>query len=85
MAIADFSKEVANLRATLNGTPQEMATNMAALREQAKLVGSSTSFSLAEVAKAQRVLAQAGLEAQDILRATPDVLKFAQAGDFKNL
>lgn len=83
--IAEFSKEVANLRATLNGTPQEMATNMAALREQAKLVGSTTSFSLAEVAKTQRVLAQAGLEAQDILRATPDVLKFAEAGDFKNL
>ena len=80
-AIADFSKEVATLKATIGGTAEQMS----ALREQAKLVGSSTSFSLAEVAKAQRVLAQAGLEAQDILRATPDVLKFAQAGDFKNL
>lgn len=80
-AIAEFSKEVATLKATIGGTAEEMS----ALREQAKLVGSSTSFSLAEVAKAQRVLAQAGLEAQDILRATPDVLKFAQAGDFKNL
>ena len=80
-AIADFSKEVATLKATIGGTAEQMS----ALREQAKLVGSSTSFSLAEVAKAQRVLAQAGLEAQDILRATPDVLKFAQAGDFKQL
>ena len=80
-AIAEFSKEVATLKATIGGTAEQMS----ALREQAKLVGSSTSFSLAEVAKAQRVLAQAGLEAQDILRATPDVLKFAQAGDFKNL
>jgi len=80
-AIAEFSKEVATLKATIGGTAEEMS----ALREQAKLVGSSTSFSLAEVAKTQRVLAQAGLEAQDILRATPDVLKFAQAGDFRNL
>lgn len=80
-SIAQFSKEVAYLKATLGGTADQMAE----LRDQAKQIGSATSFSLAEVAKAQRVLAQAGLDAQSVLKATTDVLKFAQAGDFKDL
>ena len=72
----DFETAQNQLQATLNVT----ADDMAALREQAKLLGRTTEFSATQTTEAQVQLAQAGFDLNEILAATPAVLALASAG-----
>jgi hypothetical protein len=51
------------------------------LREQAKFLGKTTFFTASQVADAQKFLAMAGFNPDQILKATPNVLNLALAGD----
>ena len=72
----DFETAQNQLQATLNVT----ADDMAALREQAKLLGRTTEFSATQTTEAQVQLAQAGFDLNEILASTPAVLALASAG-----
>jgi len=74
--LARFDKELATLRAVTRGTAEDMA----AFSEQARRLGATTVFGASQAAEAQKFLAQAGLEVNQVLAATPDVLSLAQAG-----
>ena len=75
--IYGFEEQMNALRAVINGTDEDMA----ALRDQAKELGSTTSFSASEAAKAQTELAKAGLDVTEVLEAMPGVLQLAEAGN----
>jgi hypothetical protein len=57
------------------------AAEISNLREQAKLLGKTTFFTASQVADAQKFLAMAGFNPDQILKATPNVLNLALAGD----
>lgn len=50
------------------------------LREQAKLLGSTTKFTASEAAQGMNFLAMAGFDTQQIMKAMPGVLDLASAG-----
>lgn len=54
---------------------------MAELEEQAKLLGRTTERTASEAASAQRELARAGFEVNEVLATTPHVLNLAVAGE----
>ena len=72
----DFEVAQNQLQATLLTTKEAMIE----LRDQAKQLGGSTQFSASQVTEAQNQLAQAGLDMNQILKATPGVLNLAAAG-----
>jgi hypothetical protein len=53
------------------------AAEISNLREQAKLLGKTTFFTASQVADAQKFLAMAGFNPDQILKATPNVLNLA--------
>lgn len=74
--IRDFSTEMASLRAVSRASVEDMER----LENQARLLGATTAFGANQAAQAQRFLAQGGLEVNQILGATPQVMRLAQAG-----
>lgn len=74
--IADFQAAMNGLAATSNATAEEMNR----LEKQARELGAVSQFSAQQAAEGQRFLAQAGFEVNEILGATPGILKLAAAG-----
>lgn len=74
--IADFDTALRGLQAVSKATSGQMAD----LEKQARELGATTSFSASEAANAQRFLAMAGLDVNEVLGATPGILKLAIAG-----
>lgn len=73
--IENFDKSVSNLSA-ITGTTKEQLTG---LTEQAKLLGSTTAFTAAQVLDAQTELAKLGFTLEQVEQATPAVLSLAAA------
>lgn len=71
-----FDDEMRKVQATAGATTKEFE----ALRNQAKDLGSTTSWSASEAAQAQFEFAKAGFTANEILKATPSILNTAIAG-----
>lgn len=71
-----FDDEIRKVQATAGTTNKEFQ----ALRNQAKELGSTTSWSASEAAQAQFEFAKAGFTANEILKATPSILNTAIAG-----
>ena len=71
-----FDDEMRKVQATAGATTKEFE----ALRNQAKNLGSTTSWSASEAAQAQFEFAKAGFTANEILKATPSILNTAIAG-----
>lgn len=74
--IRDFSTEMASLRAVSRASAEDMER----LENQARLLGATTAFGANQAAQAQRFLAQGGLDVNQVLGATPQVMRLAQAG-----
>lgn len=74
--IADFQGAMNGLAAVSGATADEMAR----LEEQARSLGATSQFSAQQAAEGQRFLAQAGFEVNEILGATPGILRLASAG-----
>jgi len=75
--IANFETELNKLQAVSGST----ASQMAALEDQARSLGATTTFAANEAAQAQVFLAQAGFKSNEVLKATPGILKLAIAGN----
>ena len=73
--IVDFDQAVANLQAISGSSAQEIGK----LSDQAKELGSSTSFTASEVAGLQTELAKLGFGTGEIEQSTESILKFAKA------
>ena len=72
---AAFGNSIARLGVVSGATTAQMA----GLEKQARDLGATTLFTAQQTADAQTFLAQAGFDAQEILRATPGVLQLATA------
>jgi TP901 family phage tail tape measure protein len=64
----------------LNAVTRATTKDMAAMEKQARSLGATSVFSATEAANAQRFLAQAGFDVNEVLTATPTALRLAQAG-----
>lgn len=73
---ASFEDAMLGLQAVSGAT----ASQMAELEKQARTLGATSSFSAEQAGNAQRYLAMAGLEVNEVLSATPGILKLAVAG-----
>lgn len=73
---ADFEKSMNRVRGLTGATGREFEK----LEQLAKDLGETTQFSASESADAMGFLAQAGFETTEILKALPDVLNLAAAG-----
>lgn len=73
---ASFEDAMLGLQAVSGAT----ASQMADLEKQARTLGATSSFSAEQAGNAQRYLAMAGLEVNEVLSATPGILKLAVAG-----
>ncbi|MEL7183332.1 MAG: phage tail tape measure protein [Pseudomonadota bacterium] len=76
-AAGDFEASVNRLGAVSRAN----AGDLAALKDQARDLGSTTKFTAGEAADGMSFLAMAGFEANDILSATPGVLQLAAAAN----
>lgn len=74
--IMQFEDAMLGLQATTRGTTDQMA----ALEAQARSLGATSVFSATETANAQRFLAQAGFDVNQVLASSADTLRLAQAG-----
>ena len=74
---AEFEAGVSKVKAIAGATSEQIA----ALREQAKQLGKTTFFTASQVSAAQKFLAMAGFNTEQIRSATPQVLDLALAGD----
>lgn len=74
---ASFEAGMSKVKAITGATADEMK----ALRDQAKELGATTFFTASQVADAQKFLAMAGFTPDQILKASPQVLDLALAGD----
>lgn len=72
----DFEAGMNKVQALSGATGEELA----AMRDLAKDLGSSTQFSASEAAEAMSFLAMAGFDAQQTMEALPGVLNLAAAG-----
>lgn len=70
---ADFERAMNGVKAVTGATGAEFT----ALRDQAKALGASTSFSAGQAAEAQGELAKAGFDVQEVIAALPGVLDLA--------
>lgn len=77
--IATFEETLNGLRAVSGAT----AAQMASLEDQARTLGATSRFSAEKAAQGQRFLAQAGLEVNEIMSATPGILNLATAGQLE--
>ncbi|OBX36996.1 phage-related minor tail protein [Halomonas elongata] len=73
---AQFEDSMLGLQAVSGAT----ASQMAALEDQARTLGATSAFSAQQAGQAQRFLAQAGFEVNEVLSATPGILDLATAG-----
>ncbi|MGE6580405.1 phage tail tape measure protein [Vreelandella aquamarina] len=71
-----FEDSMLGLQAVSGAT----VTQMAELQKQARTLGATSMFSAEQAGNAQRYLAQAGFEVNEILKATPGLLNLAAAG-----
>lgn len=76
-ATATFQKSMNSIQAKTSATTSEMKE----METQARLLGSTTSFSASQAADAMAFLGQAGLDVNEILAATPQVLALAAASN----
>ncbi len=74
--ISRFDDSMLGLKATISGTAEQMVL----LEDQARKLGASTIYSADQAAGAQRFLAQAGFDVNEVLSATPGILNIATAG-----
>ena len=74
--IMDFQTEMSGLQAVARASVEDLAR----LEQQARLLGATTAYGANQAAQAQKFLAQGGLEVNQILGATPQVMRLAQAG-----
>ncbi|UQI38783.1 phage tail tape measure protein [Vreelandella venusta] len=74
--IMDFQAEMSGLQAVARASVEDLAR----LEQQARLLGATTAYGANQAAQAQKFLAQGGLEVNQILGATPQVMRLAQAG-----
>src|SRR5690625_450768 len=73
---AGFEDSMLGLQAVSRATAQQMKT----LEDQARSLGATSMFSAQHAGDAQRFLAMAGLEVNEVLSATPGILRLATAG-----
>lgn len=73
--LASFDQAMRGVQATSQATAAEMAV----LEKQARELGATSVFSAQQAADAQRFLAQAGFDVNEILGATPGLLQLAAA------
>lgn len=78
-AAGDFENEITKAFAIMGPLTDEQKKKMSEFAQQ--LSGEST-FSIQEVAKAFFYLASAGLTAEETVKMLPQILKFAEAGNF---
>ena len=74
--VADFQAAMNGLAAVSGATADQMAS----LEGQARTLGATSQFSAQQAAEAQRFLAQAGFEVNEVLGSTPGILQLATAG-----
>jgi TP901 family phage tail tape measure protein len=74
--ITSFEDALLGLNAVTRATTADMAT----MEKQARSLGATSVFSATEAANAQKFLAQAGFDVNEVLSATPTALRLAQAG-----
>ena len=74
---ADFDKAMNDVAAKSGATAMQLKE----MRELAKDLGSTTAFSASQAAEGMTFLAQAGLDANESIKALPNVLDLAQAGN----
>ncbi|WP_426575540.1 phage tail tape measure protein (plasmid) [Xenorhabdus stockiae] len=75
----DFDARMANVRALTGLEKNDPRFQM--LRDQAKQLGSETSYAATDAAMGQKFLATAGLTPESIKAALPDILNMALAGE----
>lgn len=75
-SITKFEDSMLSLQAVISGTEDDMSS----LESQARELGATTVFSATQAANAQKFLAQAGFDVNEVLSATPDILSLASAG-----
>ncbi|MFT0140788.1 phage tail tape measure protein, partial [Alcanivoracaceae bacterium MT1] len=73
--LASFDQAMRGVQAVSGATAAEMAV----LEKQARELGATSMFSAQQAADAQRFLAQAGFEVNEVLGATPGILQLAAA------
>src|SRR5678809_1439047 len=73
--VTAFQDSMLRLQATSNATTQAMGQ----LEKQSRSLGATSRFSAQQAADAQNFLAMAGFKVNEILSATPSVMKFASA------
>lgn len=73
--IASFEQAMLGVKAVSGATGEEFA----ALEKQARELGATSMFSAQQAAEAQRFLAMAGFQSNQILTATPGILELATA------
>lgn len=73
---ASFEDAMLGLQAVSGATTKQMAD----LEKQARTLGATSTFSAEQAGNAQRYLAQAGFEVNEVLEATPGLLNLAAAG-----
>lgn len=73
--IASFDQAMRGVQAVSGATAEQMAV----LEKQARELGATSMFSAQQAADAQRFLAQAGFEVNEVLGATPGILQLAAA------
>lgn len=83
VGFAQAIRELSNFQAAMNGLAAvsgATAEQMAKLEQQSRSLGATSQFSAQQAGEAQRFLAQAGFEVNEILGATPGILQLATAG-----
>jgi len=73
--LASFDQAMRGVQAVSQATAEQMAV----LEKQARELGATSVFSAQQAADAQRFLAQAGFEVNEVLGATPGILELAAA------
>jgi len=73
--LASFDQAMRGVQAVSQATAEQMAV----LENQARELGATSMFSAQQAADAQRFLAQAGFEVNEVLGATPGILELAAA------
>jgi len=73
--LASFDQAMRGVQAVSGATAEQMAV----LENQARELGATSMFSAQQAADAQRFLAQAGFEVNEVLGATPGILQLAAA------
>lgn len=74
-----YETEMLKVKAVTSASEEQFA----ALSDQVKELGATTSFSASQAAEAQRFLGMAGFETNEILKATPSLLSLAAAGSLE--